>query len=197
MRLPSWRTISDPLRTILCFLWEHLRLSSAILQQLVKILVAFWYGSPYSQKSISTHNTSCLWSMGAKKGRSKSRDLRGFSKLHLTPHRLQISIASAVKSASSKPILSFSLALREFRIPCRALLKTVQGVPKWTYAITPLRSQCKTTSWVALLRRSWSDVKMASIGVIVASPALSMSQIFQSTLVLFDPCLIRVFFFCK
>ena len=85
----------------------------------------------------------------------KSLLVRGFSKLQRILFCLQTEMTSHVKRANSMPTRSFCRALSRWRMLCLALLKTVQGVPKWQYTIHPDLSQFKMTSWVCLRLRSW------------------------------------------
>ena len=57
----------------------------------------------------------------------------------------------AVNNANVTPSNSFCLAFRQFWILCRALLKTVHGVPKWQYKIIPKDIRRKTAFWLVFL----------------------------------------------
>ena len=68
------------------------------------------------------------------------------------------------------PIFSLSVALCVFRMACRALLKTVHGVPMCTTLIQPAFNQLRIASCVERRLRSWCDPKEMSTGGAVAIP---------------------------
>ena len=72
-------------------------------------------------------------------------------------------MASAVKSPSSTPHLSFSRAASCCLMLCRARLKTVQGVPKCTYLIRPPRIQDMMVNCVdRRLQSNWLPPEMST-----------------------------------